>query len=124
MNANGQKILDEISTELPADSIPETSDPTKKPVDQAPVADGKMLTPAFRSMADSIAPNWKISDDECKGVGLAAEVFITETWGGLDKLPPWLTLVITVGMVVVPRLGTPLRLEEKPVNPEPEKAEA
>lgn len=111
MSTEAQVVFDSVETDI-KDTI--QAAPSIDPVQETPAADGKLLSPIIRSVADGIAPNWKITDSECNSVGLATEVYINETWGGLDKIPAWLTLLITVGMVVMPRLNIPLRIKEKP----------
>lgn len=109
MSAEGEAIFSEVERDIQSNDVKIE----KIETNHAPTADGKMLSPIFRMLADGVAPNWNVTDPECESVGEATEIYINDTWGGLDNVPSWVSLLLAIGMVVVPRLGTPLRIEEK-----------
>ncbi len=113
----GEALLDEVEQDIQgeASNVEKTAKDTVTEVAQP---DGQLVAPMLSMLAQAMAPNWNVTDGECLNVGVAAETFINETWGGLDNVPAWATLLLTVAMVVAPRIGTPLRAVEAPVHPD------
>lgn len=76
----------------------------------------QMITPALETTFAILAPNWEVSSDECAALGKAwgdvAQVWLPD----MQLSPKWAVLgtaIVTTGLVVMPRLKTPPRIEEK-----------
>lgn len=101
----GDALIDEVESDIADNEKMEAA--ASEP--EIAAADGKMLMPIFRMLADGIAPNHKYTDDECMMVSTSTEECINHYWGGFDNVPPWVQLLMVCGMVGLPRLGVPLK---------------
>lgn len=75
-----------------------------------------MLAPAFMVLA----PNWSVSQDECRALGEAWGAVLDHYYpGGLAQMGPWGAAVLTTAAVLGPRIA--MRVPPKRLPPKPEK---
>lgn len=76
----------------------------------------QMIAPALETTFAILAPNWEVSADECAALGKAWGDVAQVWFPDMQLSPKWAVLgtaIITTGLVVMPRLKIPARIEEK-----------
>jgi hypothetical protein len=74
-----------------------------------------LVTVLISSAAAIAAPNWKITAEESKAIGDAAGPVLVKYFPDANPGPE-MALLLTVGMVILPRLSIPRKLEEPAQN--------
>lgn len=76
---------------------------------------GELLTMLFRPTFDIVAPDWKVTDDECAMLGEAYGAVIDKYWPDF-QLGVELSAVIATAVVFGPRLKRSRKPEKKPAD--------
>lgn len=107
VSAEGEALLSEVENELNSNNQ-ESLNTGKNEVQESDLGIAE-VTMMVQVAFGIVAPNWKVTESECKELGRAIDVYVEKRFGGIGALPPEVALLFTAAIIVYPRIGTPLK---------------